>query len=347
MFKFLGNRDVSHLHRSSYSANLPLAIKNIILPYINNIKVRSEADFYGASHNISEFVGVAIKNTLSSWSHGWGTAALKFPEQIAWDQAWKLHRLVRTNKVKNFLSNNGIKNVVAVGLPIIYTENKHIHRSNGSILFMPAHSLSYVDIDPQIDEMVSFAINMRSAGKYVCFCIHDDCLRHGKIIPLLDSYHLDWFVGSSIYDSNSLQRMRNIFSFFEVVASNTIGSHFVYSQLFGAKFFFHEPYFEFKSEQFLKSPVLGKKNELRHYLMDQSSYKIVKEKYPSYFQGYANAVCDQVFAEIECGVPDHVEPKELVGLLGWSLKDQVLYSLPYYSSKMVNKVKAKITRKSS
>lgn len=325
---------------SFVSKNLPLDLQKIILRYDQTRAIRVEADFYGASDMVASHLNLkTAPRSFSSWSHGWGTAELKFKEQLAWDPNWKLNRLVRNTNIAHFLQEHGVENAIAVGLPIIYVPDGGIKRKPDSILFMPAHSLSYVDIDLNLETLILEAKRLKAKGYYVCFCIHSACITHGKTIPLLNQNNLDWFAGSSVNDVNSLQRMRNIFEYFDSIASNTIGSHFVYSQLFGAKFFFTEPYFEFHPDQFLKDPFLGSRPELREYLMLQSSAEFIKRKHPSYFNGNENAVCNQDFAATECGIPDKVSSEKLALLLGWDLKHQLLSPVPFFSSKLSSKLK--------
>ncbi len=320
-----------------HSENLTKELKDII-PSYEITKVYSEPDFYGAGRIIKDKLNhPKNKISYSSWSHGWENATLKSPDQIVWDKSWKYKRLVRTKDVENFLTINGVKNAIAVGLPIIYVDSQNITRRPNSVLFMPAHSLSYVNIEPGILGFIEQALAVRESGAYTCFCVHPDCVKHGKTIPLLNKYNLDWFAGASPTDLNSLQRMRNIFEYFETVGSNTIGSHFIYSQFFGAKFFFTEPYFEYKSEWFSKDPVLGPKKDLLVYITQQSTYAVIKAKYPKYFKGYDNAHLDRIFAEREVGLDSKVALNELSALLGFDMMNQLIFSLPFYTSKAVSK----------
>jgi hypothetical protein len=324
---------------SRFSSSLPESLKSVLLNYTETIKIRGEADFYGSSRILANAL---MRNnparSFSSWSHGWEIGELEYTEQILWSYHWQLNRLVRNNKVAAFLNVHGFENVSAVGLPIIYTTNQVSDRKTGSVLFMPAHSLSYIDIDPKLIEMVNQAKLLKNNGQYVCFCVHADCVNHGKTVPMLEENSIDWFTGSSVSDINSLQRMRNIFDYFETVMSNTMGSHFLYAQLFGAKFSFVEPFFEYTFAQFEKDPFCRSKPDLTQHLVEQSSLKVIKSKYAEYFNGYEHAVCDQAFAEIECGLPEKVSSEKLASLLGWDLKDQILCPLPYFSSKLSTKI---------
>lgn len=307
-----------------FSENLPVEVRNMILSYNDLAEIRGESDFYGASRIIANQLGLkTTPKSFSSWSHGCNAGTTMYSEQIAWNKSWALHKLVRNEEVATFMTHQGFRKIEAVGMPIIYVDKLIHNRMRKSILFMPAHSLSYVKIKQDVESIIKIAKMHKSNGHYVCFCVHRDCVEHGDVISVIEDSGLDWFAGASANDINSLQRMRNIFDYFEYVGSNTMGSHFFYSQLCGAKFFFTEPYFEYKPNMFLNDPILGKNKQKRDKIINASSKKRVKEQYPSYFEGLENAKSDYELASYVCGVSSKRTSDELALLLGWGLKEQI------------------------
>jgi hypothetical protein len=329
-----------------HSKNISQDTLDILLPYNQRINVRSEADFYGASHLIAEHLGLTtVPNSYSSWSHGPSIKGLKYVDHIIWNKGWLKNRLVVNRQVEQFLLENHVQKVKAVGLPITYVKSQNIKRRGKSVLFMLAHSLPNTKINHDLSGVIEHCNNLKLRGIYVCFCIHSDCHKENIVPKELDENGVDWFVGSAVNDINSLKRMRNIFEYFETVASNTMGSHFFYAQLFGAKFFFTEPFFEYKSMQFKNDPIWKDKLAALEYGINMTSKQNIKIKYPEYFLGYDKALCDTKLAEIECGVYNKISHEELACLLGWSLKDRILCTLPYYSSKLKQKLMNKFQRK--
>jgi hypothetical protein len=329
-----------------YSKAINSDLQAVLLSYDQKVKIRSEPDFYGASQMISEYLG--LKQTpmsFSSWFHGVNYCELKYTEQIIWSKAWVKNRLIANDKVKSFLTGFKIDKVKAVGLPIVYVPSQNIARRKNSVLIMLAHSLPYCQFEHDLTGMFDFCNKLKDDGIYVCFCIHLDCFLQGRVTAELDKKNIDWFVGSSVEDANSLNRMRNIFEYFETVASNAIGSHFYYAQLFGAKFFFVEPFFEYSTELLQDDPNYRDKSAVLKHNLIEISLSSVKRKFPNYFCHYKDAICDQALAEKECGVSNKLEPKELAKLLGWGLKDQLLSPFFYYGSKLVNIFKSRFFRK--
>jgi hypothetical protein len=136
--------------------------------------------------------------------------------------------------------------------------------------------------------------------------------------------------------------MRNIFEYFEYIASNTMGSHFYYAQLFGAKFFFSTPYFEYSPSLFSKDPFWTKYPDICNVVIKAGSKAEIEKRFPEYFYGLQYAICNKSLAEAVCGT-EHVRPSyEIAKLLGWSKSLQFLCPLPYFASKAINKLKTKL-----
>jgi hypothetical protein len=322
-----------------YSQTIRKSLKKILLPYNMKIEIRSEADFYGASHLIAEYNSLNTpRRSYSTWSHGVHFKDLKFAEQIDWSREWRKNNLVETNRVKKFLEGFSFKNVKAVGLPIVYVPSQNVVRHKNSVLIMLAHSLTNVKVEHELNKVIKFCKALQARGRYVCFCVHADCYKQSNITMELDKNKFDWFVGGSASDVNSLKRMRNIFEYFEVVGSNAIGSHFFYAQLFGAKFFFLEPFYNYKIKEVMKDPLYDINNGRLQYTLMQSEKSNVQKKYPDYFMGYDKALCNTPMAENMCGSNCKVDPKEIASLLGWSCINQLVFFLKSFSLRVRNKL---------
>lgn len=329
-----------------YSKSIDIDLITILLSYENKINVRNEADFYGASKLIAENIGLKqAPKSFASWSHGVTYCDLKYTEQIIWNKGWVKNRLVANDKIQSFLSNSEVDKVKAVGMPIVYVPSLNITRRQNSVLIMLAHSLPYTKVDHDLTSVIALCKKLKDDGCYVCFCIHMDCFLQGTVTSELEENNIDWFVGASPSDANSLQRMRNIFEYFDTVGSNAIGSHFYYAQLFGAKFFFINPFFEYSTEIMKNDINYKNKSELLKHNLKESSRSVIEKKFSNYFVDYKSAICDQALAEQKCGTNNKLNPEELAKLLGWNVKDQILSPFAYYGSKLVSKVNNKYFRK--
>lgn len=326
-----------------FSKKLPAELKEIIPEYKFVNKVRSEADFYGASRVIANKLGLdSVPKSFSSWSHGVHVGPILSKVQINWTSSWHLNHLVRNIEIKENMHGLGLKKIHAVGMPIIYVDKQVFTRKKKSILFMPAHSLSYVKLNQDVTSLAEVAVNYRKNGYEVCFCIHKDCVADGEILKILDKYQISWFSGASAFDMNSLQRMRNIFEYYEYVASNKIGSHFFYAQLFGAKFFFIGDYFETDVSVYHKDPFWKNNLDLLEKVIVINSESSIRQRYSEYFNvGPESAICAQELARSECGYDLMKKPEQIAQLLGWNINSQLFCTFPYYTSKIIRNLKNK------
>lgn len=343
MFGKRANKVLHNHNKRHFSYNISRDLEFFLCPYDHQINVRSEPDFYGASTLVSEYIGInSPPKSFSSWSHGVHFKDLKYPSQVDWSKGWKKSRLVANNRIKEFLEGHGVQCVEAVGLPIIYVPTSNVPRRRKSVLIMLAHSLPSTRADNDVNRFVEYALELQLQGNYVCFCVHSDCYLQNNITLELDKRNIDWFIGSSVADAYSLKRMRNVFEYFETVCSNVIGSHFFYAQLFGAKFYFSEPFHEYKAEQFRNDPLLKNDTIRLDFGIKQTTKRMLYEKYPDYISSNQNAICNRELAEEACGLSHKVEPGALANLLGWGVASQLTCPLPYYTSKLAHKLINKI-----
>lgn len=322
--------DVSKNLRN-YAETIPDEIVRLIEPYRLTDRFLAEADFYGAADNIASKLGYEkTPISYSTWRHGCSTTKFPFTDkkQILWHadddrHLWSnrpepIGHLLDNKVAEQFLLSEGVSNVKAVGLPIVYVDGVGVQRRLRSVLLMPAHSINTVSIDNRSEILLIDQVNkLRHDGYYVAVCLHQDCRRDGDLIKALDKADVDWFSGAYFRDMNSLPRMRNIFEYFEIVGSDVIGSHFYYSQFFGAKFYFYAPYFEYKKESFANAPHFQERSSLLDHTLKASGEIQTRQRYPKYFHGPENSICDKAMAEDACGKPDMVDLHTLAKFLGW------------------------------
>lgn len=255
------------------------------------------------------------------------------------------YSLVGTVEAEHFLTQAGVPNVRAVGMPILYAKGDGAQRRPASVLFMPAHSLDQVAIEHDAEALIAEANQLRKMGYYVCFCVHQSCVRGTGIVAALDQAGIDWFAGASAADMNSLRRMRNVFEYFETVASNTMGSHFYYAQLFGARFFFSGPYYEYSLEQNANAPSWRGKAHILAYGREKNLEHAVRQRFPEYFHGIEAAVCNRQMAKAACGESSMLDVQTLACLLGWTTWEQLLGITRLFGYRVQAKVKRTIAQR--
>lgn len=147
-------------------------------------------------------------------------------------------------------------------------------------------------------------------------------------------FHLDWngpmhraavkrglhaIPGARPDDANSLLRMRALFEAFEMVTSNTIGSHFVYALYSGCRFSFCGPRFTYDADV-----LLANGNANRHSA--ERIARLIQIQQPEYLEGRfgrffvdapASGVSDVCFAAREVGEGERLDRMQIMDVLGW------------------------------
>ncbi len=306
------------------SKYLPEDLLSLLGKYSDSLSIRCEPDYYGAAWLIAQELGRSyIPRSFSKWSHG---AFYYVPKKLKWQLEKETKNVLVANlDIKLFLESSGIKNVYAVGLPILYTKEYKIERRSNSLLLMPIHGLSYVNVMPNYEELIPHAKAAIKDGMFVCFCIYQDvALRNPAIIEELDREKIPWFFGASVSDCYSLQRMRNIFSYFEFVGSDGYGSHWWYSQLYGAKFYCIGRFNELSADNFKHDQYYIEHPDALREALHFSSRSVLLEKFPQYFGGRNLADCSLEIARSVCGVDYKVSTENISKYLGWGVYDQTV-----------------------
>ena len=148
----------------------------------------------------------------------------------------KNHRqLVARNDQRLFLESHGYKSVQAIGLPILYVPRPDVSRVPDSLLVMPGHStLDKTDLK-SIQKYVDYLESKKTYFKEIVVCLYGDDFKSAGFRELFEDRGFPVIRGSEAGDISSLSRMAFLFSRFETVTGNGVGSQFVYAPIFGAR----------------------------------------------------------------------------------------------------------------
>jgi hypothetical protein len=122
------------------------------------------------------------------------------------------------------------KSIHDVGSPYIYVAPEN-GRISGSVLIMPGHTLhpdSSIN-DSQFHDYVSDVKNVYPPSEKTFVCLNSNCLKNGYWVTEFSKAGYAVIAGSRSDDANSYIRMKRLFSTFETVISNMMGSHIVYA----------------------------------------------------------------------------------------------------------------------
>jgi len=296
------------------------------LPAIESIPLTNgDADYYGASWRIANAMGLEKPlSTNTFWSHGWHHARkIENPILLAFGPPRPgRNYLVATSKHANYLREYGYS-AHAVGLPFLYTEAPIISRVPQSLLIMPSHTTTHNKQDFSNSSFPEEILSFEDRFEHKVACISGQCVQHNIWMRQFEERDIPWITGAWIFDKNSLVRMRTLFSAFEYMGTNVIGSHVVYAAFCGCKVFFteilerpnnpevtirHEPFYQRYPE--MLEIVLKNRDEGR-----------LKRDFPWLFKGIDGATVQTAWAACELGLDVKRDAAEMADLLGWKPQD--------------------------
>lgn len=217
------------------------------LPAPQAMRVRTEADFYGASSLVWEAMGHGMTQSprpFADWVHGidppWDRTSLEY--ELVWRRWIGVPRfarrvLVATMRQAEVLAGLGYRMVQAVGAPILYAERWMSPKILGMRVLMPEHSLAYRPFGKgfrlEAAKLIDYVKDTEVDFNLSLFCLYGDDVESGQWPELLDAHGLRWVQGASINDRNALRRMVRLLSQAETIQTNALGSHIVYAAWLG------------------------------------------------------------------------------------------------------------------
>lgn len=212
------------------------------LPKITRITIQcGEIDLYGARLTIAEKAGLkSIPKTKTRWYHGWNALPLNDPKLLVtcgnFSELKNFTYLTNTQPEADLLSRNGFKNATAVGSNFLYAKPHSLPaRIPKSILVIPTHTTLRCADSFNIPQNVENIINQIEHSPEIMAC----CIGGNDALSLdnniFSNLSFPSVTGAWILDKNALTRMWMIFSAFETIITDAIGSHIAYALACGAK----------------------------------------------------------------------------------------------------------------
>lgn len=316
--------------------------KNIvnILPPIKKIRLYSEADYYGASSLIAQKLKLPFRLfSYIGWKHGWLYADLKYIEQLTGGSNYKNY-LVANKSDEEFLKLNNIK-AKAVGMPFVYVkdiEKQTIYRYKNTLLVMPPHSLPYTMHEWFEEKYAKEISELSSQFDLIVVCIHKSCIDKGMWVESFKKYDIPFIQGADVHDKNALKRMYRLFSSFEYMTTNTIGSHIPFAAFSGCKVSIYGDYMEYNIKDFNNDKGYEKMPYLYEHNLKYGSAKYVEKLFSEFFVNPKLAIKKKSWANQQLGEVNKVSFFLLAKYLGWMPHIQLLNVIKKVSSKIYNKI---------
>ncbi|MEM7540335.1 MAG: hypothetical protein AAF384_01990 [Pseudomonadota bacterium] len=289
------------------------------LPREETIWLRSEPDYYGASHTIAAQLG--LKRTpvsFATWRHGWiPFVAPDNPEFYALGHR-KMRNLVANSGHVEILRAHDFTKVEPVGLPLIYVDRPAVKQLPNSLLVMPGHTQELATQSWNESAYIDELLSMRDKFEHILACVHPICVERGFWTKAFDKAGIRWVRGAGRRDRYALLRIRRLFASFEYLTTNTMGSHILYGAWSGAKVFCTEHFDQFKPDDYKNDPFYLRYPKALEVVMEEFTKERVRERTPWLFDPIESARVQTEWADTEIGLHARVNMKTLTKLLGWT-----------------------------
>lgn len=137
---------------------------------------------------------------------------------------------------RDVLQSCGFRHVIAGGSPILYADATSSAKIDSSVVIMPRHSTRFVRFPfthRAAMQLLDQAHAIGAPGAEVALCIYGEDISTEEWTQFAMANGIKWIVGAVLNDENALQRMSWIFSRYEHVVTDALGSHIVYAAHFG------------------------------------------------------------------------------------------------------------------
>jgi hypothetical protein len=319
--------------QSSQAPEFKGLISDIIkqLPPIKyNRLASSEIDYYGASHNIARGLGLTkIPYTRASWHHGWYKYPLCETELIVNEDCVvcckvnEVPNLVATKDIEHFLRGKGFPHAIAVGDPLLYTQQTTVERIPGSLLIIPEHSIKETNVNiecnrkPPLPDTIA---SLKSKFSTVVACIGGFCVSRNNYGNTFEGIGIPWILGAWLYDSFALQRIRNLFSQFEYIATDSIGSHIPYAGYCGCKLIYYGKGRNLTKKDFSETPIYIKYPKLIDIVIHEQKLETIQKRFPILFSNDTKSEALKTWSMEVLGAKHQITPNEIAELIGWKIR---------------------------
>ena len=151
----------------------------------------------------------------------------------------------------------------------------------------------------------------------VVVCVHSACARKGYWLPQFQDLGIECIGGADVFDVNGLLRIKTLFSQFEYMTTNTLGSHVAYAAASGIRVSIFGEYAQLEPADFEKSEFYKLNPHVLEPVLRLTSQSYARATYPQFFCEPSQAGSHVDWALAEIGAENRRSPGEIKKLLGW------------------------------
>ncbi len=286
---------------------------------------------YGDNYVAAKYCGFSKtpKKINGEWQHGHIVPERNFnPELVIGSDGLskfrkeKKYYVARQDQV-NYLYKEGFKNVIPIGLPIIYLNKPREKRILNSLLIMPGHSLSGIDYQAEEEKFINRIKYLFPTFDLVVCCLHMNDFEKNIWVKAMEKEGIATIVGANENDSNTYFRLASLFSQMEYLLTDSFGSHVAYASYFGCKVSIIE-------NDYISSDIKLKNwNKLKAFApfyINNPNFKYsfikrldeeIKEKYSFFYCPLREAKYQIEWAYFQIGADNIRSPADLKLIFGW------------------------------
>lgn len=349
-----------------------MAIQEHSLQFVRNIQKRfpfinDPYNYsYGDNYVVARYCNFkkTPKGINGEWQHGNIIPERNFhPELVIGSDGLskfrkeKKYYVARQDQV-DYLLKEGFKNVIAIGLPIVYVEKPKETRIKNSLLLMPSHSLSGIDYKVAEVKFIDSIKHLFPTFDLVVCCIHKNDFDKNLWIDSMKKEGIDTLIGADDNDANTYPRLASLFSQFEYLITDDFGSHIAYASYFGCKISIIEnQHIDFEIQNFnwnkllIEAPFYKNNPELiEDFVRKFKKENLYKKYYPFFYLPIRNSIEQMDWASFQLGVENIKTPKKLRTIFGWDnplvhwVRSNVSFLKHNIIIKPIKKVRNKIGR---
>lgn len=293
------------------------------LPPPRKFSIRCEADYYGASVEISRAIGRPMPFRSSvGWQHGWVNEPVTDPRQIVGGDRIPRRLLVGTKSHAERLVRQGCQ-ATAVGLPIIYAEAEPVSRVRNTLLVLPAHVTQQSGLSIDQNEYVGYIADQSGDFEAIVACVSAQCVKRGFWTEAFREHRIPWIEGAGIDDAHALSRIKTLLSSVACVTSHAIGSHLAYAACSGCRVSLSGPEHRFLRRDLESEPFYQRNPDLIDVTLDRMSRRQFLEHYPHLGVEPLQAEVCKAWGDQQVGQKHRRSPDQIARLLGWGWSDRV------------------------
>lgn len=300
-------------------------------------KQRSSPDRYGFSSWIAKMLSIkGAPKSFCNWVHGWIWWEPDNIEDFGFQSdPPNISKIVNKANFGSLLSNLGVCNVVAAGLPYAYIHKYSLEQEKGqcmipgTALFIPDHSSEANRVSHNILEYLDYIDSLSHHFRHVSILVYS--IDYSLLAPVIQERGYLPLIGADPRCPNSMQRVKAIFDAHEYVSTNFIGSHVLYSLASECKVSICGPYQDRLFEVHADDVRAGRySRDYVERMLYYCSRKFLESNWLKRFlvedplcaEKYSDQLASIV--ERELGIGEIMPLKCLPNLLGWSLKQQIV-----------------------